>query len=106
VELQEKQEKKNNHLGAEVEKEQEEDFPSPPIAIEIGRAGEKIGTSSSVFTSDDVSKSPADPEDVYTSQFLEANIEASSLSLGDKGADVPSNLNTPGINLARPSAQT
>ncbi|XP_018732704.1 calcium/calmodulin-regulated receptor-like kinase 1 [Eucalyptus grandis] len=68
---------KEHHLEAEAEKEQEEDFPSPPVATETGGARAEI-----------------------------ADIEASSPSLGDRIANVPSHLNTPGIDLAGPSAQT
>jgi len=60
------------------DKTEHEEYFSPSEGTKTGGAAKKRGTSSIAFTSEDVSRSPADPEDVYASQNPEECHEVSS----------------------------
>jgi len=86
------------------EQKETKQYFSLPKGNETGGVAEKRGTSSIAFTSKDVSRSSADPKDIYTSQFPEEGHEVSSPNLGAH-ANLPSSANTP-TDHAEASTQT
>jgi len=88
-----------HHSKAEVQ--QEEIFPTPLEGNQTWGAVGQQGISSPIFTSD-VSRSAANPEDVYASHYL----EASTHSHGGQSAEVLSILKTFGFDSASFSAAT